>query len=377
MPVYNGESFLDVCINSLLSQSYKNFEVILIDDGSEDQSGQICDRWAEKDQKIRVIHKTNEGVTRARITGVEEATSEFISFVDVDDWVDVYFLERLVDSMTLTKADIVISGCFYEEEGKTTVSKNLIKAGTYEGKMLVDHVISRMLYYNGFYKFGIQPYMCNKLFRKDLLKACLKGMDTTIYDGEDVAVVYPYIIESQKVIVINDCMYHYRIHRGSVTHRIGDDFYENVSKLYLYLDKKFKGSKYYDLIRPQLDEYMRMMIWKGTPENIRGKTEQYFFPFAKVKQNSDIVLYGAGEVGKKYYQQIMRAKYCNIVSWVDKNYMELSAQGIPIEPLETALEKKFDYVVIANATEKTRNEIKFRLIGLGVEEEIIVSGEEE
>lgn len=377
VPVYNEELYIEKCICSILSQTYRNFELLLVDDGSTDRSGEICDTFASMDDRIRVIHKKNEGLIKTRIRGIEASRSEWISFIDADDWIDEIFLEQLVKSLKNEKADIVISGCIAEKDKISRPIHNLILPGVYENDKLKNYFFSCMLYYQGFYEFGIMPYMCNKIFCKELLRKCYIGIDTKIYDGEDVAVVYPYLLSSKKVVVINEDMYHYRIHENSMTNKINKGFYENVSRLYLYLNKKFKESTYYCLMRPQLDEYMRMMIWKGTPENIRGKTEQYFFPFAKVKQNSDIVLYGAGEVGKKYYQQIMRTKYCNIVSWVDKNYMELSAQGIPIEPLETALEKEFDYVVIANATEKIRNEIKFRLIGLGVEEEVIVSGEEE
>lgn len=377
VPVYNVEQYLATCINSILSQDYGNFELIIVDDGSTDSSGIICDIFADKDKRIKVIHKENAGVNSARLTGVSIAEFELISFVDADDWVDNHFLKRLVDSIEAEEADIGISGCVLEAKEASRLMKNLIQAGAYEGDDLENIVFPQMLYFKGFYEFGIMPYLCNKIFHKKLLMKCYMGIDKKIYDGEDVAIVYPYILFSKKIVIIEDCMYHYRIHENSVTNKIGKEFYENVSRLYLYLNKTFRISKYYEVMQPQLDEYMRMMIWKGTPADMRGKTEQYFFPFAKVLQNSAIILYGAGKVGKKYYQQIMRTKYCRIVSWVDKNYVELSAQGLSVEALETALENKFDYIVIANVMDKIRNEIKSYLISCGVKEEAIVMGEED
>lgn len=376
VPVYNGELYIEQCICSILAQNYKDFELLIIDDGSTDSSGKICDAYANMDDRIKVIHKKNEGLIKARITGIEASRFEWISFVDADDWIDKIFLQRLVDSLKNEKADIAISGCMAEKDKMSRPIQNRILPGVYENDKLKNCFFPRMLYYQGFYEFGIMPYMCNKVFRKDLLRKCYIDIDTKIYDGEDVAVVYPYLLSSKRIVVIDDAMYHYRIHENSMSNKREKGFYENVSRLYLHLNKKFKESNYYDIMRPQLDEYMRMMIWKGTPEDIRGKSEQYFFPFTKIRPNSDIVLYGAGEVGKKYYQQIMRTKYCKIVTWVDKNHIELSAQSIPVDAPEVIFEKKYDYVVIANVAEKIRNEIKSCLIGWGVKAESIVMGEE-
>ena len=356
VPIYNGELYVEKCINSILAQTNRCFELVLVDDGSTDNSGKICETFAEKDSRVKVIHKKNAGLINARITGIEAAKNELISFVDADDWIDEMFLERMAAVLEDENADIVISGCMAEKCGFSRTIENLI---------------------SGFYEFGVMPYMCNKMFRRKFLKSCYFNIDTKIYDGEDVAVVYPYLLFSKKVVVIDDPMYHYRLHENSMTNKRDRGFYENVSRLYLHLNKAFMASKHYEVMGPQLDEYMRMMIWKGTPAEVRGKTEQYFFPFARVLQNSDIILYGAGEVGKKYYQQIMRTKYCRIVSWVDRDYMELSAQGLSVEAPETILKYTFDYIVIANVKDKIRNEIKSYLISRGVREEMIVMGEEE
>lgn len=377
VPIYNGELYVEKCINSILIQTNRSFELILVDDGSTDNSGKICEAFAEKDSRVKVIHKKNGGLIDARITGIEAAKNDLISFVDADDWIDEVFLERMAAVLEDKNADIVISGCMAEKCGFSRTIENLVSPGVYEGDKLINGFFPRMLYYKGFYEFGVMPYMCNKMFRRELLKSSYLNIDTKIYDGEDVAVVYPYLLSSKKVVVIDDPMYHYRIHENSMTNKRDRGFYENVSRLYLHLNKAFKASKYYEVMGPQLDEYMRMMIWKGTPAEVRGKTEQYFFPFARVLQNSDIILYGAGEVGKKYYQQIVRTKYCRIVSWVDKNFVELWAQGLSVEDPETVLEHKFDYIIIANMKDKIRNEIKSYLISHGVKEEMIVMGEEE
>lgn len=374
VPIYNGESFVEICIGSILNQNYKNFELILVDDGSNDQSGKICDEFRKRDNRIKVIHKRNAGVTSARIKGIEAASSKYIAFIDADDWVDKDFLGQLIVSMELTKADIVISGCLYEQGDVTTASINLIKEGVYEDKRLVNDVISRMLYYEGFYNFGIQPYMCNKLFCKDILLSCFKGIDTKIYDGEDVAIVYPYLLKSKKVTIINDCMYHYRIHENSVSFKKRKDFYENVSRLYLQLYKSCQESEYFELLLPQLNQYMRRMVWLGTPRDI-AEEDRLFFPFAKIPGGCRVILYGAGLVGRIYYRQLEKTKYCKVVCWVDRDYIELSLQGMPVERPDVILMKEFDYIIIAQGRRKVQEEIKQYLDNLGILKNKVIVGE--
>ena len=132
VPIYNAESFLEKCIDSILKQTYIGFELILVDDGSWDRSGSICDEFSKKDDRIQVIHKKNEGLICARITGVEAAKGEYVAFVDADDWVEDSFLERLVNPMEDVGADIVVSGCISEIDGRSDKITNLIPTVIYD-----------------------------------------------------------------------------------------------------------------------------------------------------------------------------------------------------------------------------------------------------
>lgn len=375
VPVYNGELYIEKCITSILEQTYTEFELILVNDGSTDHSGTICEKFANKDRRIKVVHKKNGGLISARITGIEEAKGKWISFVDSDDWIDTFFLERMINVAEKSAADIVISGCISENSGVSEKITNLIPSGIYEENELEMSFIPKMLYYQGFYQFGILPYMCNKIFNREILKKCYENIDTKIYDGEDVAVVYPYILYSKRIAVIDECMYHYRIHEKSMTFQKKKGFYENVSRLYIHLYKIFSTSKYYEVMLPQLNQYMRLMIWIGIPEENRKK-EGYLFPFEKVPYGSDVILYGAGAVGIEYYQQLKRSNYCNIVTWVDRNYLGMAGQGFLIESPNMISFKKYDYIVIANIKEEIRKEIKEFLLEMGISENKIIMGEE-
>ena len=122
VPVYNVEKYLEDCVESLLNQTYQNYEIILVDDGSTDTSGQICDEYSG-DSRIHVIHKANEGAGAARNTGIEIATGDYITFIDSDDYIAGCYLERMVQTAEQTGSDIVQCGYLYGDEAAYSFRK--------------------------------------------------------------------------------------------------------------------------------------------------------------------------------------------------------------------------------------------------------------
>lgn len=371
VPVYNAENYIDQCLLSLAGQTYKEFELILVDDGSTDQSGKICDKYTCMFQNITVIHKKNEGSNAARTEGLYKAVGQYISFIDADDWVDKDFLDLLVASMESCQADIVAAGCVKEKENVCEREKNHFKDGIYERDNIIKNIIPKMLHFRGFYEFGILPYLCNKLFKRDLLLKCFNDIDTGIYDGEDVAIVYPYILQTNKMVISNDEKYHYRIHNSSVTSGKRQDYYANVAKLYLYLYDKFTKSEFTECMLKQLDQYMRRMIWNGNPENFI-EADQNVFPFDKVPQGASIVLYAAGNMGRRYYLQIKKTGYCKLSAWVDRRWKMDELRALGVESPDVIKEKEFNYIVIAVDNVEISKEIRNSLIQNGIENAKII-----
>ena len=136
VPCYNVEKYADKCISSVVGQNYANLEILLIDDGSTDTTGMICDIWKEKDRRIRVIHKQNEGVAYARKTGVDHATAEFVTFVDADDWIDVNMYADMMSALLSTTSDVAhCAFCYVYEDGRREefprYSSNTVSVQTY------------------------------------------------------------------------------------------------------------------------------------------------------------------------------------------------------------------------------------------------------
>ncbi len=348
--VYNEERYLRECVDSVLDQTFRDYELILVDDGSMDSSGQICDSYSLSDSRVRVIHKKNEGLICARKEGVESAKGEFVVFVDADDWVEKDFLEFLVEEMELNKADIVALGCMREEINNTMRIVNKIKNGIYKKDKLINEVWPQMLYYQGFYEFGILPYLCNKIFKRNILADCYVNVNTDISNGEDAAVVYPYLLKINKAVICSESKYHYRIHKDAMTARKDANYYSNVANLYLYLYEIFKKNEYAEYLIPQLDQYMRKMVWQKEPESFI-EAENYLFPFDRVVKGAKVIIYGAGRVGKTYLHQIRQIAYCEIVLWVDKKFELYQKKGYEVYcPNKIAVYTgQVDYLIIAIA----------------------------
>ena len=132
VPIYNVEEFLDECIQSIVDQTYQNLQIILVDDGSPDRCGEMCEDWARKDKRIEVIHKKNGGLSDARNAGLAEATGEFIAFVDSDDWIESQMYEVMLQTLINENADIVACGIIDSYSNKKVIHSMPYSVGTPE-----------------------------------------------------------------------------------------------------------------------------------------------------------------------------------------------------------------------------------------------------
>lgn len=374
VPAYNAEKTLDRCIASLLRQSYKNIEIILVDDGSEDQTRTICCTYQQRHVNLmKVIHTDHGGVTRARLLGLRKAMGELAAFVDADDWIEEDYLSSLQAEMGT--AELVAGGIYraqsYDQESGIC-EYNSLPLGRYRTEPEKIKLYEKMLYAKAPYQFGVLPYMCNKLFKKDRLSALMEKTDKRIYDGEDAAVVYPYLLSSNEVVISDNCKYHYILHKDSASFKTRKDAYLNASYLYQELYRCFLESKYQNLLLPQLDQYMRRLIWKMDPAQYLN-INSFVFPYRDVEPGSRIILYGMGKMGNAFYQQIKQMGYCEIVAWADRNagcFMEDCTLVDRILP-EQIKAYSFDYIVIAVEHQTVRSKIAETLCAMGIDKKCI------
>lgn len=204
VPVYNGEKYLKRCINSIIGQTFNNWELILINDGSTDLSGVICDNYKNIDRRIRVIHTRNKGVSSARNTGIDFASGDFITFIDCDDWIEKDFFEMAVKSIKILNVDILITGFVFENKG---YSRNIFKGKKKEILKKID--VQKEFFKQE--KFNWTVY--DKFFEKKVVKNF--KFNTNFKIGEDMLFCWQVINSIDKIGYSPLYKYHYDISASS------------------------------------------------------------------------------------------------------------------------------------------------------------------
>ncbi len=209
IPVYNVENYMRRCVDSVLNQEYKDFELFLVDNGSTDSSGTICDEYAGADARVRVIHQKNTGVSDARNTALEEARGTWVQFADSDDWITPDATWQFVKAATENDCDMVISD-FYRVAGERFSQKGDIDK---EGLLTREEYASCMMENPADFYYGV---LWNKFFRRDLIEQFALRMDMSVNWCEDFLFNLEYILHAESIYVLPAPTYYYRKRRGSL-----------------------------------------------------------------------------------------------------------------------------------------------------------------
>lgn len=198
VPVYKAEQYIDRCIKSILSQTFQDYELILVDDGSPDNCGKICDEYAKKDKRIKVVHKKNEGVSAARNIGIELSKGEYIVFCDSDDYVHPQWCELLVDAIEKNIDSFVV--CSYRKVNNDTLEPEPCKK---------NENVSKAVSYYEIFKLGISGGVWNKVYKSSIIKDSNIRFDPDVPIGEDALFNSEYMKHCQNCILINKELYYY------------------------------------------------------------------------------------------------------------------------------------------------------------------------
>ncbi len=216
VPIYGVEPFINQCIDSLLAQTCSDFQLILVDDGSPDQCGAICDSYAEKDSRILVVHKANGGLVSARQAGAEKAAGEYVVCVDGDDWVAPGYLQSFADAIAASNADIIVSGSiWWTSETQAFSVLPSVPAGLYDRGRMEAELFSWLIEDTHCRYFPNS--MWAKAFRRSLYVPLQMQVDPAFKIGEDCACVKPVVYGARSVSVITDCLYYYRQNPSAMT----------------------------------------------------------------------------------------------------------------------------------------------------------------
>lgn len=224
VPVYGVEPYLCQCVDSIITQTYEHLEIILVDDGSPDGCPEICDEYSRRDNRIRVIHKQNGGLSDARNAGVEEASGEYVAFIDSDDWVDREYIEKLYDAIVRAGAEIAVCNCdLVCDDGKIRKPTWLIKNNHTQSR---EQIIKTFLL--GGTTYDVVAW--NKLYKAELFTATrIRFPKGKI--NEDNYTTYKLIDAAKNVVYIVNPLLKYRQRNGSITASLrADEYLENMSE---------------------------------------------------------------------------------------------------------------------------------------------------
>lgn len=276
VPVFRTEDWLRSCIDSILLQSEKEWELILIDDGSDDMCPEICDEYAEKDGRIKVIHNENRGVVYSRNEGIDTACGEYVCFVDSDDTVSPLFVKKIMDTLSDTKEkpDIMVFNYIsvFSDHREENILR--IKEGFYDRKRMEDEILP---YYisdrrkgSAWWTPGIPVYLWGKAFRREYVKQHL-FTDESITLSEDAAMVFECIFYAGSMTVSHDAVYYYeRSNLNSVSRVYRKDLVDMFSRLFAGMLSKIGGRDPGTDI--QLNDYFTYRILRAV--NIEAEHEK-------------------------------------------------------------------------------------------------------
>ncbi|MEY8377277.1 glycosyltransferase family 2 protein [Lachnospiraceae bacterium 56-18] len=372
--VYNVEAYIPQCIESIMNQTYKNLQIILIDDGSADDSGHICDGYANKDERIQVFHKNNAGLVAARRQGAEMAKGDLVTFVDGDDWVDTDMYESMIEAYKTGKADMVTSGMIWEWESRTEFLYDNIEAGIYEKEAIQNKIFPRLMSDMANERQGITASVCNKLFKPVLLNKVISSIDPELTLGEDGAVTYYYAVCAERIRIMDRSWYHYRQHGHSMRISQGLGSFEKIYRLKINLMNNLKVCGLEGVMENQVNAYVKHFLLDAVKDvyEMELNVITHVFPYEKIPKNSKVILYGAGIVGKSYWKCLHSGKYAELAAWVDRDYRRYQLSGLSVESVERVRSQNYDYIIIAIEKENIAKEVEKTLLNYGVEKKKIV-----
>lgn len=286
VPVYNVEQYLDECVSSIVNQTVTELEIILVDDGSTDNSGAICDAWAQKDSRITVYHKPNGGLTSTWKYGVRRASGEYIASVDSDDWIDADMYEKMLAVAVETDADLVCASFVCENsDGSQTYQNNKLEPGFYDRDRILTDLSPYFFISQKYHDRGIAPSRVMKLFKRDLLMQVLDDCDERVSIGEDLVLTFSYLQIAQSVFLMDKFWpYHYRANNASIIRAFSSIKYEKIDilrQVLLAVNEKYRSYDYTTQIYTDyLALYFRTMenqILAGAGGNLVRSLRESFF----------------------------------------------------------------------------------------------------
>lgn len=271
IPVYNVEEYLEKCVDSVINQTLSDIEIILVDDGSTDNCGKICDSYAQRDSRIKVIHKQNGGLMSAWKCGLSSARGDIIGFVDSDDWIDSDMYEKMLCCMNEHNVDLVCASLIREFDDRSEREQMFVRTGRYDRAQIEKEIFPCVISMGTMLDRCITPNRVTKIFKKERLLKNIHRCDERISLGEDFVAVFPYVCDAESMYVMDFYPYHYRIRGTSIMGSFNPKFTEQA----LLLNENLKATANEKSVcdfTSQLHNDLISLVYYGIERNIASNT---------------------------------------------------------------------------------------------------------
>lgn len=349
VPIYNLDAYLYQCVKSILEQTYKHLEIILVDDGSTDNALEICEYFRKLDSRVTLIAKPNGGLVSARKAGLNISTGKYVFYVDGDDWISNDCIEQYHELACAYDADIVVGDYNRELLGNFVTVRNLIEPGFYDRAQIEQYILPRMISSGDFFSHGLKTYSWGKLYKRSVILDLQNQIPDEVMLAEDAALIYPAVFNSQKVYISDITACNYRQRPNSILKSTNFDINEfnRIAVAFQYLANFFKLSDdKYCLLR-QLQSYFFALVTIRSG-GFLGSINFYqkIKIFGDIAPGSNLAIYNSGSFGQHVYKQLRKNEFFKLVGWFDVDYKENNILNMNVDNPQDIYKYDFDYLLV-------------------------------
>lgn len=366
VPVFQAAETIKKCIDSILEQTYNNLQIIIIDDGSTDESGDICEAYKKQDLRIIVVHTHNQGSVLAREAGLNIAEGEYVCFVDADDYIKPDLFMKLHAAINESGSDFVHS--WFMSEYPTGI---VCDVAPYNDEFSVCTSDDREELFNRYVlsdRTKLTASMWSKIYKTEFAREAYSHIQKEQCFGEDYLFLLCCLANCKKINVIDACDYVYCIREKSLSHLDNKDVLQKRVEL-LSAAIKINAELNYPIKNSKLEFWIRnemVSTLRNTNEYLSRVGTRYYISDIEKYKDKKLVLYGAGNVGKDFLLQLYEYEYEKPVAILDKKKKSLLWDEFAVHEPEYILDKEYDVIIIAVYNEDVAETIAEELVSIGV-----------
>lgn len=349
VPIYNVDAYLYQCVSSIVGQTYRHLEIILVDDGSTDNAVEICEYFRKMDPRIKVISQPNSGLVSARKAGLNAATGEYVFYVDGDDWIEPDCLWHYHRLAVAHGADMVIGDYKREFLGNFLTVRNAIGPGVYDRNRIEQEVLPSMISHGMFFSHGLKTYSWGKLYRRSLILDLQNQVPENVLVAEDAALIYPAVARSRTIVIGYMALCNYRQRPNSILKSTHFDQRETerIATAFRYMAEALCSHHSPYGYGKQLKAYFSAIVTIRSGAFL-SNTNLYKIHevFGQLEPGLRLAIYNSGSFGQHVFKSLQNNCDYVLVGWYDKDHLENKLIGMPVSDPETLRDADFDHLLV-------------------------------